>query len=401
MTAPARVRFCCEHIRAWRGQADDAADATLGLEKLRSAARAGRAFQVAVLDWRMPGMDGLTLAGVIKADAETRQTALVLLSSYSRHSTEEITKAGFATYIPKPASGSDLYDAILTAANGGVKRAGTIAAPAPPPDPVTSLSGIILLAEDNDINEEVAGEMLAALGYRHRLARNGREAVEAWQGGQADLILMDCQMPEMDGYQATNAIRQAEARKGGRRIPIVALTAHATAGDHERCLAAGMDDYLTKPLDPKSLGQTIAKWLSRDAPLARRHELPAPAENPAPESGPIDYPSLLRRCMGKEELAARLVGKLVAQAGRDREEIAEAMQQGNAEVLAAAAHRLKGASANVAAEGLRRVALELEARARSGQLAACAGIVDRLQQEIARLVNAHRGGIRAEASATS
>jgi CheY-like chemotaxis protein len=354
---------------------------------------------VAVLDWRMPGMDGLSLAAVIKADAELRQTGLVLLSGFSRHSAEDIARAGFATSVPKPASASDLYDAIVTAAGGEVKRTGTLAAPAPAPTTAASSSGIILLAEDNEINQEVAAETLAALGYRHRLARNGREALEAWQSGQVALILMDCQMPEMDGYQATAAIRKAEAGNG-HRIPIVALTAHAIGGDRERCLAAGMDDYLTKPLDAATLGRTIAKWLPMNPPLAGRHELPRPAENPARESGPIDYPSLLRRCMGKRELAARLIGKLVAQAGHDTKEIAQAVQQHDAAALAAAAHRLKGASANVSAEGLCRVASELEALGRSGQLAACAGMVEQLRLELARLASAHEPGIRAEASAT-
>ncbi|HXP59961.1 MAG TPA: response regulator [Dongiaceae bacterium] len=391
--------ICCEQVRAWRGEADHAADATLGLEKLRNAVRAGRPFRVAVLDWRMPGMDGLTLATVIKADAELRHTGLVLLSAYSRHSTDDLIRAGFATAIPKPASESDLYDAIVTAAGGEARRTGPVAAPFPGPTTAAWASAIILLAEDNEINQEVAAETLAALGYKHRLARNGREALEAWQSGQVDLILMDCQMPEMDGYQATAAIRKAEAGNG-RRTPIVALTAHAIGGDRDRCLEAGMDDYLTKPLDAATLGQTLAKWLSRNPRLAGPHELPGPAENPAPDSGPIDYPSLLRRCMGKKELAARLVGKLVTQAGHDTKEIAEAVQQGDAVALATAAHRLKGASANVSAEGLRRVASELEEQGRSGQLAACAGLVEQLQQELARLVNAHEPGIRKPAAAT-
>jgi len=374
-----------EWIAAWKGEAEVAADATQVLEKLRSAARSGRAFQVAVLDWKMPGIDGLTLARLIKEDSELKSTGLVLLSSFTQQDgLDRIMAAGFAAFIPKPAGKSDLYDAIITAANGVINSAAPVA-----PEMAAALpagarlgSDTILLAEDNEINREVATEIMSTLGYHCRWVRNGREAVQHWLRGGIDLILMDCQMPEMDGYEATRAIRVEEGRRPDHRhIPIVALTAHATKGDRDRCLEAGMDDYLTKPLDPQALEAMLAKWMRPKAAAEAAPVETAPAE-------PIDYPTLLRRCLNRQELAARLVHKLTAQADQDVQVMVAAARQNDAAALAASAHRLKGASANVAAESLRRLAAELEALGRSGNLAAAGPLLEQLPQELVRLKNA-------------
>jgi CheY-like chemotaxis protein len=190
---------------------------------------------------------------------------------------------------------------------------------------------------------------------------------------------MDCQMPEMDGYEATRAIRLEEGRRAGRRhIPIVALTAHTIKGDRDRCLEAGMDDYLSKPLDPNVLVQTLVKWMPKK-PVVKN------VTAGAAKSGPIHYPSLLRRCRGKQDLAERLVCKLVEQAGQDVQAIATAVQQNDAAAVAASAHRLKGASANVSAEGLRQMAAALETMGHSENLTSAGAVVEQLQQELARL----------------
>jgi signal transduction histidine kinase/CheY-like chemotaxis protein len=384
-----------EWIAAWHGQSDEAPDALQALEKLRQAAHRGERFQVAVVDWKMPGLSGMGLARAIKEDEELRKTGLVLLSSFMQQgSFEKIMAAGFAAFIPKPAGRSDLYDAIVTAANGDFKNAGggapekTAVAPVAP----VHMTGTILLAEDNEINREVATEMLAALGYASRWVRNGREAVAAWRGHRADLILMDCQMPEMDGYEATRVIRAEEGSQAeAARIPIVALTAHATNSDRDRCLTAGMDDYLTKPLDRQALALALARWMPVKAAAweAAAAIKPAATVKPAAarggQTGPIDFESLLRRCLNKRELAARLVRKLIEQAAVDIPAMAAAVQQNEAAALAASAHRLKGASANVSAEELRRLAAALETLGRNGSTAGTKALLEALQQEMGRL----------------
>jgi signal transduction histidine kinase/CheY-like chemotaxis protein/HAMP domain-containing protein len=367
-------------IAAWHGQAADAPDAVQGLEMLRRAARGGQPFHVAVLDWKMPQLDGLALAHAIKSDELLKTTGLVLLSSYTqRAGFDALQAAGFAASVPKPAGKSDLYDAIITAANGEFSHREGPAATGQLPVLAPEAAGhTILLAEDNEINREVATEMLSALGYRCHWVQNGRQAVEAWSRGHVDLILMDCQMPEMDGYEAARAIRMDEAcRSEPRRIPIVALTAHAAKGDRDRCLAAGMDDYLAKPLDPQTMSAVLTKWLP---PKAAAPGVPA-----AESSGPVDYPSLLRRCLNKPELAARLVALLATQAGQDVSAMTKAMQQNDAAALAAAAHRLTGAAANVSAENLRQTARALEQLGRGGNLAAAPALLEQANAELTRL----------------
>ena len=164
---------------------------------------------------------------------------------------------------------SELYDAVVTAANGhlaGRIKPGLVPVLAEPMSTRARRNGVILLVEDNEINREVASEMITDLGFTCLHAVNGREAVEVVQAGRADLVLMDCQMPVMDGYEATGIIRQWERMEtdpsGRRHVPIIALTAHAMKGDRDVCLQAGMDDVLTKPPDPGRLTETLTKWMN-------------------------------------------------------------------------------------------------------------------------------------------
>ena len=356
--------LCREFIAVWKGDADEASDGAMALQKLKAAASAGRPFNVAVLDWRMPGMDGVALAKCIKADPQLSAIGLVLLSGFSHQGlSEDLAAAGFAASISKPASKSDLYDALVTATNGTLLLPPNPAAAAKAKTPAAAMpiTGTVLLAEDNEINREVAAEMLVEQGCGYRWVRNGIEAIEAWRQGRMDLILMDCQMPEMDGYEATRVIRGEEERSADKRhIPIVALTAHATKGDRDRCLQTGMDDYLTKPLEPQLLSVMLAKWL-RPKTAAKN------GANGGPSGDPVDYPDLLRRCMGKTELAERLLRKLTQQADEDLQAIGKAVEQKDAAALAASAHRLKGASANVSATCLRQAAAEMEELGRNGR----------------------------------
>ncbi len=369
--------ICQAYIRGWQGRVETAETAGAALQNLREAVRFGRPFDVAVLDWKMPGMDGLELARAIKADGELCNTSLVLLSGFSRAGSEqEMVAAGFAASIPKPANRSDLYDAIVTAANGKLESARIPARSVSAAGPSAASAGRVLLAEDNEINREVAMERLGELGYQYRWVANGREAVEAWRSEMFDLILMDCQMPEMDGYRAVQIIRMEESRRSAaKRIPILALTAHVTPADRDRCLAAGMDDYLTKPLDPQKLTQALRQWLEQPAD-------PDPVATSVPE--PIDYASLLERCLGRRELAEKLIAKLREQANTDVTAMVTALQNGDAPALAISAHRLKGAAANVSAECLRQVAADLEALGRAGNLNAARELVDSLKNELAR-----------------
>ena len=391
----------CDLIESWQGEPLGVSDAAAAFAQLQSAAAQGRPYAVAILDWRMPGEDGLSLAERIQAAPDLRGTGLVLLTSFAQALREEEVR-NFAATISKPVRCSDLYDAVVNAANAHRQRdegraAGGAADGKPSTRnaaPATSSEPTLLLAEDNEINREVVTEMLSHLGYRWRCVVNGREALAAVQGGGVALVLMDCQMPEMDGYQASRAIREWEEGGAGPvkspgsagRIPIIALTAHAMSGDRERCLAAGMDDYLTKPIDPDLLQTMLAKWLAgggrRTAGEGAAVTVRPATTDPA---GSVDRAALLCRCMGKAGLADRLVVKLAEQAAEDERELVAALAVGDAERLLAAAHRLKGAAANVAANPLRQVAFQIEVAARGRRLAEVPELMAELRVQLQRL----------------
>jgi CheY-like chemotaxis protein/HPt (histidine-containing phosphotransfer) domain-containing protein len=310
---------------------------------------------------------------------------------------------GFVDCLAKPIMRTALLEALLVVVtNDGSERARPRLGRKDTTDaymiPRTSRKGVrILLAEDNEINQQVAVEILTQAGYLCDVVADGRQAVESAQKTKYDLVLMDCQMPEMGGLEATQHIREFERATGsdGPVLPIVALTANALTGERERCLAAGMSDYICKPFDPFKLVETIeAQLAAGDGSAADRVQIASALDPHAAEtdsdlafeptedaSAVIDRPSLLKRCLGKEELADKLLGKLHARLGTDLNEIKAAVDAGDSEQLARCAHRLKGAAANLSAEPLRAVVADLEALGRRGDIAAARDGLARLKYE--------------------
>jgi signal transduction histidine kinase/DNA-binding response OmpR family regulator/HPt (histidine-containing phosphotransfer) domain-containing protein/HAMP domain-containing protein len=391
--SPVVREIVSNYIRTWKGVPAEAPEAATGLEKLRQAAAKGQPFSVAILDWRMPGLDGFALARLIKQEAALSNMGLVLLSSFTRTDIEPSTPEPpcFAAWVPKPARKSELYDAIILAANQHPPSAPKSSVTTPLPGTFIAPkqgAGTVLLAEDSDINREVAREMLTALGYQCICVQTGREAVARVQSGVVEMVLMDCQMPEMDGYEATRLIRRWEQQEApndrrGQHLPIVALTAHAMAGDRDQCLEAGMNDYLTKPLDPQKLAQTLAHWMPHFVaivPPTDTAPTPPPSSG-APQTG-IDFPSLLHRCMDRQDLARRLIQKFQAQARTDVQELESALHEQDAKRLRLVAHRIKGAAANMSAEAVRESASRLEVLGLNGNLTAAPEILDQLRARL-------------------
>ena len=265
-------RILDETVRAWSMRAAAAVDAPDALRQLRAAAAEGDPFHVAVLDFQMPGTDGMELAREIKRDQTVRSTKLVLLTSSSaRGDGAEARSAGFSGYLAKPARMDSIRDVLLTViSDAGAEEASLVtrhtvaearaaaAEPSPPVDqPFTGLGLKVLMAEDNTVNQIVLGGMLEALGCEVETAANGQEAVDLWAAKSFGVVLMDCQMPKLDGFDATAQIRE---REGQDHIPIIAVTANAMKGDRERCLAAGMDDYISKPIDKEALIAVLERW---------------------------------------------------------------------------------------------------------------------------------------------
>ncbi|RME92488.1 MAG: response regulator [Verrucomicrobia bacterium] len=362
---PVVRQLLAEHLQWWGCRVEAAADGQEAWTLLQERLAENESFDVAVLDWRMPRLNGVELARRIREVSALQQMKLVLLTSFIEEAGVQ-QRLPFNAWLVKPVDTSELYDAltlVLTGREAGPARTG----PEPAPPARTRFEARVLVAEDNEINQEVAAAMLAELGCRCDCVADGQAAVEAWRTGRYDLILMDCQMPGMDGYEATRRIREQEGPGGagtGRRIPIVALTAHAAAEDRDRCLAAGMDDYLPKPLVREVLRATLERWLAGRA--AGEEPRPSDLEPAAATVDPevLNWPELLERCGGQEAVARRLLSRFMEQGRETLAALQEAVRAGDLEQVGFLAHRLKGAAATVAAVQVRAAAERIEQAAR-------------------------------------
>ncbi len=380
-----------EQLAGWGIAGESAADGPQALTLLRAAAEEGPPFQVALIDSHMPGMNGLELAQAIRDNPRLRDTALIVLTSMGDDLDQQhCQRLKVARCLTKPVRQSALLDALMDALHLARGKNG----PAFPAQtrPVARERSLprdlrILLAEDNETNQQVAQAILQNEGLQCDIAVNGAEAAALAARRDYDLILMDCQMPEMDGFSATQRIRARENGAAAARVPIIALTASATTRDREECLAAGMDDYLSKPIEPDRLIQMVEKW-------ARAGETPAaatPQESAAPPSetsAPFDYEALLARCAENASLAREIVTKFITRTPQELRELEEALEKGDADAVSAHAHRLKGAAATLSAEPLRAAAAALESLGKSGQMAGGPEQFARLRQAFAHLAEA-------------
>jgi signal transduction histidine kinase/CheY-like chemotaxis protein len=254
-----------EQLKMWECRNEEASNGVQALEELGRAVESKDPYEIAIVDMQMPEMDGETLGQKIKQDSDLKNTILVLMTSMGRRGdAKRLEKIGFAAYLTKPIRQSKLYDCLATVT--GIQEK---AAEERPVAIVTRHSIAedqkrrvrILLAEDNIINQKVALSILGKLGYSADAVANGKEAVNALEMIPYDIVLMDCQMPEMDGYESTGEIRNPESKVLDHMVPVIAMTANAMQGDREKCLEAGMDDYLTKPVKPQELFDMLEKWI--------------------------------------------------------------------------------------------------------------------------------------------
>jgi len=391
------------HLESWQFPHAEAASAGEALAKLREAQAAGDPFHIAILDMQMPDTDGLTLGRQIKADPALKDTQLIMLTSVgNRGDAARFAEAGFAGYLTKPIKQSSLYDCIAL-----VIGARTAPSPAAKADILTQhtvtdrrkADVAILLAEDNPMNQEVARRILLKFGYTPKIVDNGRAALDAYIDGHFDIILMDVQMPEMGGFEATARIREAEASTG-RHVPIIAMTAHAMKGDRERCLEAGMDDYVTKPIDGEVLNAALEKW-TRELALTGPPRKPAAAASPAAiapnaENGgakPADLSRLQQLAEGDKAIVERLINLFLDDATQHSKYLREAVETGDAKRVESEAHRIKGGASQVGAEALRGLAAELEGLGRNAKLDTANEILKAFEDEYSRVSGFLRGEI--------
>ncbi|MET3130912.1 two-component system sensor histidine kinase/response regulator [Oxalobacteraceae bacterium GrIS 1.11] len=331
------------------GEADSGQAA---LAAVSAAARDGAPYELVLLDWRMPGMDGIETARALAAQAPAPK--LIMVTAYGREEVMAQSElAGVEAVLIKPVSASLLFDTamrVLGGPRGPARTGGAGSGPDPLWGQLAAIAGArILLVEDNELNQIVAGELLGEAGCLVDIAENGAQAISMARAGNYDLVLMDMQMPVMDGISATVAMRRMTELAA---LPIVAMTANAMQGDRERCLAAGMRDFISKPIEPDALWAVLMRWI---APRAAAPERPFPAAIAG-----LDMERGLRRVLGKKELYLTMLDTFL----RGQRDIVAAIGQALEEADWAGAERLahthKGLAGNLCAAALERAAAALE-----------------------------------------
>jgi signal transduction histidine kinase/DNA-binding response OmpR family regulator len=373
----ANRRIFLEMLAGWQMQPHAVEDGASALEALEAASREERPYALVLLDANMPEMDGFAVAQAIAQRPSLAGATIMMLTSSGEYGDASRCRAlGIAAYLVKPVRHADLREAI----------ARVLAAPHALPDPPRTAAvpeaqtpvrrARVLLAEDNRVNQQVAVRLLTTRGHHVTLVDNGRAAVEAVERDQFDVALMDIQMPEMGGLEATAAIRAREARVGGH-LRIVAMTAHALMGDRERCLEAGMDDYLAKPIDRVLLFEAVEK---------------GPVRTPAVDEGEaFDADRMLTRCSGDLDLVRELGHLFLEVFPGQLANIRGAIDAGDCERLGAEAHSLRGSAGTLGAEQVAASAESLERLANGRQMDAARAQTVRLEATAGDFIRSLRG----------
>jgi PAS domain S-box-containing protein len=378
-----------EQLVSWGCRPEEAADGPTALSKLREAAAAGDPFRLVLMDMQMPEMDGETTGQAIKSDPQLRDTVLVMLTSLGyRGDAARLRRLGFSAYLTKPIKQSKLFDAIIEV----MTRKQTLVVDGPDAKGLVTKHTLrekqkrrakILLAEDSAINQKVATAILRRAGHSVDVAENGNQVLEKLRNGQYDVVLMDVMMPEMDGFETTRAIRQNQ--EPGSHLPIIAMTASAMKGDRERCLEAGMDDYISKPVQPEALLEAVARWTSD-----RDDEIPQPVVVEVEETAdsPLNLNRLkeLQSVLGEPDgFLQELIDIFLSEVPKRLESIEQALQSGDAEGVQAAAHTLKGMAGNLGADQLTQLSSLLEQAGINGELDECAELFEEVRVEFQKL----------------
>lgn len=399
-------RFILETLlTSWEAEPLSADSAAVALERLDQTVTGGKVVDIAILDIHMPDVNGVMLARQMKADPALKSIPLLALSSVDQQSYAEGADASlFFAWLRKPARPVMLRDCLLRQLYAPTETTPRTDLSLQRP---RKLGGRVLLAEDNPVNREVALGMLELLGCRIDLAENGRQAVEAVSTQMYDLVLMDCQMPVLDGFAATAAIRSHEDLVGtDHRIPIIALTANAMEGDRGKCLGAGMNDYLSKPFSHEDLQTVLQRWM----PTASTEHQPSPSAMPEQKTvhtPPQEIPlidksawntiSAMERS-GRPNPLQKILSLYISNSRQLIQEIRAAVQARDAARLNAGVHQLKSTSLQVGALATAFQAGEIERLARNQQLDASAALLAPLEESVETVCRIIEQALRARAA---
>jgi two-component system, sensor histidine kinase and response regulator len=370
-----------QQLTHWGLRVAGVEDGPKALLALRSAAASGKPHELAVLDMKMPGMDGLALARVIRDDPSVAEVKIVLLTSFGQAGhAQEAVRAGVAGYLTKPVDEADLHDCLVEVLLGEGAGRRPLVTRHSLQEGRPAVVSRVLVAEDNEVNQKVAVRILEKLGCRVDVADNGAEAVAACERTAYVAVFMDGQMPLLDGFEATARIREQEA--GRARTPIIAMTASAMQGDRERCLAAGMDDYVSKPISPEAMEAVLRRVIAPSAPE------PAAGLEPGGErESPVDA-AVLATLWGIDSdgtLLGEVIDTFLRIAPLRLASLGKAVIKKDATALERAAHSFLGSCANIGAKSLANVCARLEHQGRAGNLEGAGLLVAQLESGLTRV----------------
>ncbi len=380
-----------KQMQPWGVHTVTSGNASQGLQQFYSALAEQQPFDMALIDQIMPEMDGVTLSRTIRADPQFGGLRIVLMTSLGFIQDQRLGWPDFCGYLVKPIRADHLRQTLLQidetcamtpecTCPQSVNRDAS--------DNAVRLQGHVLVADDSVTNQQVAAAIVGKFGCSVDCVGNGHQALAALQSGDYDLVLMDVQMPDLDGLSATQAIRQGAATERYVNVPIIAMTAHAMSGDRDRCLAAGMNDYVTKPVEPQILALVLARWLPQTTatvePSMASAE-PAGTENAARGQVTWDRAAMLARVLGDEALLREIVTGFLADCPEQIENLHQALAVGEQAAAARIAHKIKGSASHMAAEPLRQAALAVEQAATAHGLSASQASLGKLQDAFVTL----------------
>jgi CheY-like chemotaxis protein len=371
-----------------------AASGEEGLRELE-AASGKRPYDLVLMDWKMPGMNGIEASRLIRNHPDlTKIPTIIMVTAYAR---EEIMRQAdrldLEGFLIKPVSPSILFNTIMQAFSREDPE--SIRSKLPEyrmSERFQDIRGAwILLVEDNEINQQVARELLEGAGLPVQIVTNGKEAVRAVKEKDFEVVLMDVQMPDMDGYQATREIRKVERLKD---LPIIAMTAHAMTGDREKCLDAGMNDYVSKPIDPEKLFSTLIKWIKPGERVVPDHLTVGIGEEPLDYEAPFlpDLPGIsvqsgLRKVSGNRKLYLKLLSKFRGNHSDVAHDIRKALDDDDPETATRLAHTVKGVAGNIGALDLHLAAADLEAALKQARTENLPGLLEAFSESLDLVIN--------------
>lgn len=395
-------------LKSWGARPEEAPDAFTALNILKTAKKENDPIKLCIIDMQMPEMDGETLGKIIANDENLSDTVLVMLTSIGmRGDVKKYEEIGFSAYLTKPIRHVELFDILTTLLSLSKTKPVDGKRPFFTPSIITRHSvrdiqkqikkfkAKALLAEDNIVNQQVAVGMLSKLGVTPEIANNGKEAVDLLLKNDYDLVFMDVQMPEMDGYQATNAIRVGLAGEKNKNMVIIAMTAHALEGDRNKCIQSGMNDYISKPIVIERLVEVLEKWVPDKIQIEKepttvvkktvpdREHISASAHTDMPMV--FDYKSFMKRVMEDKELARTILNSFMEDVPKQIEILKKYIEEKHVYEAERQAHSIKGASANVGGEQLREIAFRIEKLCKEGNITEVPELIQQMEEKFKEL----------------